>query len=196
MPPSGFIRSGLVDTKVDGGLVLIGGAPSAVNPFVFDACLECAAITDAGKEHGTGSGRSMPGRLVELCEQKGGGDGGHLCLLVNNLLFHVLQVGVEDGRVRVSTTSIDQHGGDFYLLAVNRNTGPAQQVAVQGVWRVWGDTTGGAFGQKARFVSGENAASSTAEGYEVAGRPPDLVLSDEELEAVHLLSFPIAKGGA
>lgn len=196
MPPSGFVRSGLIDTTVNGGLVLIGGAPSAVNPFVFDASLECTAIADAEKGPGTGSGRSMPRRLMELCEQKGRGDGGHLCLVVNNLLFHVWQVGVEDGRVRISTTSIPQHGADFYLLSVNQNPVLAEQIAVRGVWRVWGDTTGGAFGQKARFVASSDVPSSTAEGYEVAGRAPDLTLADEELETVHLLSFPMVRPDA
>lgn len=186
MPPSGFVRSTVINIEVGTRPVLIGSVPPEIRPFVFDIEIRSANDRQATTER-MPVRTALPSRLTELIDGNGSNGSLSLCLLINNLAYRVEPGRSDSGLCRVATLPIPQDGGDFYLL---RGGGAGAPVArVQGVWRVWGDATGGPYGQKPLFDTQTASQSSTAEGYEVDGRDPDLVLSDQELEQVHLLGF-------
>ncbi len=186
MPPSGFVRSGRVDSRLAAGLTRIAEVPTVIQPFVFDIVIQVGDRELLMQQDTRDVRRPIPKRLREVLVADE-----HDCLLallINDQVFDLSKSLRAAAELRLSTQPIAQAGGDVYLLF---DAGiRAFEIPVKGAWRTWGDARLGPFGQKPMWTREDGQESSTAEGYEVGETSADLVLTDPELEDVHLASFP------
>ena len=191
MPPSGFVRSDRFDFAVTYGLYQLCEIPWVIKPFVFDLSIAIGQVAQARESQVFARGlRRIPSRILAALDGLADEKRDVLMLLLNDHLYKLAPISGTGATQRITTAPISQAGGDGYLLVIPPACPVQNQLHLHGAWRAWGDPTGGPFGQKPKWNRGNGRHSSTADGYEVGSRLPDLVLSDEELEALHLISFP------